>query len=155
MIRRPPGSTRTDTLFPYTTLFRSVGEQVVALLVLEHVVDPVALGRVERALERGLAGCGDGRGRDAGDAARVVRRVGVEVQVLPVAPADLGLVPAGGVDPEGDALLEAVVDHASHLPALLGHPRLLLDERRDDQDLVRAAPERGGLDRKSTRLNSS
>src|SRR3546814_1758421 len=26
MIRRPPGSTRTDTLFPYTTLFRSHGE---------------------------------------------------------------------------------------------------------------------------------
>src|SRR3546814_7642053 len=25
MRRRPPGSTRTDTLFPYTTLFRSVG----------------------------------------------------------------------------------------------------------------------------------
>src|SRR3546814_5082934 len=24
MIRRPPNSTRTDTLFPYTTLFRSV-----------------------------------------------------------------------------------------------------------------------------------
>src|SRR3546814_9279785 len=23
MLRRPPGSTRTDTLFPYTTLFRS------------------------------------------------------------------------------------------------------------------------------------
>src|SRR3546814_14361950 len=23
MIRQPPGSTRTDTLFPYTTLFRS------------------------------------------------------------------------------------------------------------------------------------
>src|SRR3546814_12852426 len=26
MIRRPPRSTRTDTLFPYTTLFRSDGE---------------------------------------------------------------------------------------------------------------------------------
>src|SRR3546814_6821512 len=26
MIRRPPRSTRTDTLFPYTTLFRSVAE---------------------------------------------------------------------------------------------------------------------------------
>src|SRR3546814_2820957 len=26
MIRRPPRSTRTDTLFPYTTLFRSVLE---------------------------------------------------------------------------------------------------------------------------------
>src|SRR3546814_10119895 len=27
MIRRPPRSTRTDTLFPYTTLFRSITEQ--------------------------------------------------------------------------------------------------------------------------------
>src|SRR3546814_3646493 len=28
MIRRPPRSTRTDTLFPYTTLFRSDAERV-------------------------------------------------------------------------------------------------------------------------------
>src|SRR3546814_13833835 len=28
MIRRPPRSTRTDTLFPYTTLFRSVGQRL-------------------------------------------------------------------------------------------------------------------------------
>src|SRR3546814_13827953 len=27
MIRRPPRSTRTDTLFPYTTLFRSTGNE--------------------------------------------------------------------------------------------------------------------------------
>src|SRR3546814_13947332 len=27
MIRRPPRSTRTDTLFPYTTLFRSIAFQ--------------------------------------------------------------------------------------------------------------------------------
>src|SRR3546814_1395295 len=27
MIRRPPRSTRTDTLFPYTTLFRSEGHR--------------------------------------------------------------------------------------------------------------------------------
>src|SRR3546814_8596216 len=26
MLRRPPRSTRTDTLFPYTTLFRSSGQ---------------------------------------------------------------------------------------------------------------------------------
>src|SRR3546814_13774424 len=26
MIRRPPRSTRTDTLFPYTTLFRSIAQ---------------------------------------------------------------------------------------------------------------------------------
>src|SRR3546814_8313064 len=30
MIRRPPRSTRTDTLFPYTTLFRSAGAAVLA-----------------------------------------------------------------------------------------------------------------------------
>src|SRR3546814_10948215 len=28
MIRRPPRSTRTDTLFPYTTLFRSAEDQL-------------------------------------------------------------------------------------------------------------------------------
>src|SRR3546814_1010493 len=28
MIRRPPRSTRTDTLFPYTTLFRSASRRV-------------------------------------------------------------------------------------------------------------------------------
>src|SRR3546814_3776413 len=27
MIRRPPRSTRTDTLFPYTTLFRSIAQR--------------------------------------------------------------------------------------------------------------------------------
>src|SRR3546814_11706118 len=30
MIRRPPRSTRTDTLFPYTTLFRSLDDLVPA-----------------------------------------------------------------------------------------------------------------------------
>src|SRR3546814_17393357 len=30
MIRRPPRSTRTDTLFPYTTLFRSPGTTTTA-----------------------------------------------------------------------------------------------------------------------------
>src|SRR3546814_18351871 len=33
MIRRPPRSTRTDTLFPYPTLFRSIG-------LLAAVIDP-------------------------------------------------------------------------------------------------------------------
>src|SRR3546814_1789154 len=42
MIRRPPRSTRTDTLFPYTTLFRSVivprlpGAQALGAEVLGH-----------------------------------------------------------------------------------------------------------------------
>src|SRR3546814_1292352 len=33
MIRRPPRSTRTDTLFPYTTLFRSLAAAVDVLCV--------------------------------------------------------------------------------------------------------------------------
>src|SRR3546814_4397700 len=35
MIRRPPRSTRTDTLFPYTTLFRSIcaSREIAPLLV--------------------------------------------------------------------------------------------------------------------------
>src|SRR3546814_9543830 len=41
MIRRPPRSTRTDTLFPYTTLFRSLQE-------LHHLLD--ATGLDQRAL---------------------------------------------------------------------------------------------------------
>src|SRR3546814_15675969 len=32
MIRRPPRSTRTDTLFPYTTLFRSAAQRGQAVL---------------------------------------------------------------------------------------------------------------------------
>src|SRR3546814_11981709 len=34
MIRRPPRSTRTDTLFPYTTLFRSLHGHDLALLLV-------------------------------------------------------------------------------------------------------------------------
>src|SRR3546814_16779421 len=33
MVRRPPRSTRTDTLFPYTTLFRSVQQEAFRVAV--------------------------------------------------------------------------------------------------------------------------
>src|SRR3546814_16943939 len=36
MIRRPPRSTRTDTLFPYTTLFRSFAALIEQFLRLHH-----------------------------------------------------------------------------------------------------------------------
>src|SRR3546814_12566471 len=39
MIRRPPRSTRTDTLFPYTTLFRSDPEFRVALAFYKSLFD--------------------------------------------------------------------------------------------------------------------
>src|SRR3546814_1767998 len=40
MIRRPPRSTRTDTLFPYTTLFRSLLALISALLFHLAVLFP-------------------------------------------------------------------------------------------------------------------
>src|SRR3546814_12522027 len=53
MIGRPPRSTRTDTYFPYPTLFRSlrdrlafgVGEERIARLPPEHVARRHAIGR--------------------------------------------------------------------------------------------------------------
>src|SRR3546814_18827072 len=54
MLRRPPRSTRTDTLFPYTTLLRSVRGYTVELLreigyrVLEAHDGPSALRLLER-----------------------------------------------------------------------------------------------------------
>src|SRR3546814_6496048 len=37
MIRRPPRSTRTDTLFPYTTLFRSPSKTRLAIMMSSPV----------------------------------------------------------------------------------------------------------------------
>src|SRR3546814_18055164 len=50
MIRRPPRSTRTDTLFPYTTLFRSAGS-----------VDCCSSTPLGRAVDPSSAFCAGGR----------------------------------------------------------------------------------------------
>src|SRR3546814_11364516 len=55
MIRRPPRSTRTDTLFPYTTLFRSAiargehqhGHRALLLAPAVEHRQPVDLGQAE------------------------------------------------------------------------------------------------------------
>src|SRR3546814_21150202 len=39
MIRRPPMSTRTDTLFPYTTRFRSLSAKGCAVLLTTHYLE--------------------------------------------------------------------------------------------------------------------
>src|SRR3546814_3192945 len=55
MIRRPPRSTRTDTLFPYTTLFRSrrVGDALPRLQMAVCMIGKVVLlGRGLVALRR-------------------------------------------------------------------------------------------------------
>src|SRR3546814_16715219 len=66
MIRRPPRSTRTDTLFPYTTLFRSAGGQHAA-----PAFDRLVRFAVKRRRRRGNAplGHGDVAGKGGGRAA--------------------------------------------------------------------------------------
>src|SRR3546814_12335419 len=56
MIRRPPRSTRTDTLFPYTTLFRSRQAQG------ERAFSPVALEGEKGEALKILLLAGDGIG---------------------------------------------------------------------------------------------
>src|SRR3546814_14132061 len=70
MIRRPPRSTRTDTLFPYTTLFRSGRVQSVAEATDDEAADvagvaesDLSLGRVDVDVDL-LAGKIDEQGDD-------------------------------------------------------------------------------------------
>src|SRR3546814_7297223 len=51
MIRRPPRSTRTDTLFPYTTLFRSMGQVGAAMGIGQEGFRPLR-GPLHRPAER-------------------------------------------------------------------------------------------------------
>src|SRR3546814_10896528 len=48
MIRRPPRSTRTDTLFPYTTLFRSQQDNGLLMNLLIGIVGSFLGGFVSR-----------------------------------------------------------------------------------------------------------
>src|SRR3546814_4441347 len=63
MIRRPPRSTRTDTLFPYTTLFRSAGIRILRQHDWRHRraagarAFPVE-GRIAASRSRPQCGCG-------------------------------------------------------------------------------------------------
>src|SRR3546814_3945760 len=55
MIRRPPRSTRTDTLFPYTTLFRSV--QIIATVMsMNPEVDGDVLALIGASAALSLSG---------------------------------------------------------------------------------------------------
>src|SRR3546814_1835583 len=48
MIRRPPRSTRTDTLFPYTTLFRSIRQDDLPLIIAIDVGNGVFHARSDK-----------------------------------------------------------------------------------------------------------
>src|SRR3546814_9381155 len=67
MIRRPPRSTRTDTLFPYTTLFRSLRQAARQMRQRERVVGIADAGQHQRRFavrsrhqQRGGGRCAEG-----------------------------------------------------------------------------------------------
>src|SRR3546814_2835474 len=81
MIRRPPGSTRTDTLFPYTTLFRSGVDRRLHRRALRPLAAAGGDGVGDRADRRGAvpgAAVQGGRGEPgrAGRAGRVALGAG-------------------------------------------------------------------------------
>src|SRR3546814_2911346 len=61
MIRRPPRSTRTDTLFPYTTLFRSIDDedpyvqQSVGYTLRLYYDTPLVSGQLDQATPDGAS----------------------------------------------------------------------------------------------------
>src|SRR3546814_18094583 len=108
MIRLPPLSTRTHTLFPYTTLFRSNGDHLPpSSLALPRsqsgghtspVVRPLALclGRGGSQVQCSFVGLLKGKAGDVGDG-----------EAVPADGEPEGAVGAGVDDPEPDALTPA------------------------------------------------
>src|SRR3546814_13427592 len=77
-IRRPPRSTRNDTLFPYTTLFRSddhAGEDQHGPAIDRHLVQRHAGGARAQHADDDLDRAGNGRNFDAADAEQPEIRV--------------------------------------------------------------------------------
>src|SRR3546814_8589790 len=113
MIRRPPRSTRTDTLFPYTTLFRSHAAAGMTLVQIAAEKLVLLLGRPGLAggdLEIGMTAqhlalggarlelAGDDAHRDASRAFGAARPVGYALAAAETAPAER-IVALGGAMP--------------------------------------------------------
>src|SRR3546814_9471402 len=131
MIRRPPRSTRTDTLVPYTTLFRS------------GLLRSVGGGRGRRLR---LAG-GEGEG-EQGDSGQGLAHGGSGLawegaDSVTKPPRRHVAFACGGAEPLRGAKVQAPDQESSHDPSR----KLPLRSRR--------LRPRGRGDRKSTRLNSS
>src|SRR3546814_5019997 len=79
MIRRPPRATRTDTLFPYTTLFRSLPELPLpdrtGLRIGGAVTLETVLGSLYVALQLAAIFCCVGAANALGSASQLLRYV--------------------------------------------------------------------------------
>src|SRR3546814_18064493 len=141
MIRRPPISTRTDTLFPYTTLFRSRWRTSSGGHRFDHVVD--AAGELCDVV--GLDG------REEGDpqlvAAELAVALGVEDAVGPEHLGDRGGVGDRLIDVDGGddvAALPGIGDEGRGVARRLGPvvDRGKSEERRGGQEGVRTCRSR-------------
>src|SRR3546814_10443675 len=111
MILRPPRSTRTDTLFPYTTLFRSVPRRAAAegrgQVRAPQVAQPVQMAEIDCITVLRAGGEVDDPPGEAGGDIVAAHRYGV-ILIGERAPAErhasrgggLGALPEGG-GPEG------------------------------------------------------
>src|SRR3546814_8665608 len=130
MIRRPPRSTRTDTLFPYTTLFRSFGVGGPNKTSSFHVIGEI----FDRIYDFGS-----------------LRAVTEDVQTVTVPPGGAVIADVTFEVP-GTYVL---VDHALSRVEK-GLAAYIEVEGPENPEVFREIPgEQLSLDRKSTRLNSS
>src|SRR3546814_10001793 len=108
MIRRPPRSTRTATLFPYTTLFRSPGEQ--RALGVEVVVGRPVAGGVPDGIDRAV---------ETSEAHRRVLRQGEEREAAAHRLAVGGDRLEARAHAGGDLLADRSEEHTSELQSLM------------------------------------
>src|SRR3546814_2639770 len=110
MIRRPPRATRTDTLCPYTTLFRSRPSALLRSSHQPHARE-VALAHLQHALEAGREAGAGVLDHGAVDLHRALLELAVGLRV---AGRD-----AGGGEQRGDADAFRSEEHTSELQSLM------------------------------------
>src|SRR3546814_5673066 len=120
MIRRPPRSTLTDTLFPYTTLFRSISHGVAAFgafVETETTDDPVGQADADAAVFE-LAGLELGAAQD-GAILGLAAATDVAFALLADEPRFLGSVPVAD-DPHLLAAIDPGQQHLAQPSDVLG-----------------------------------
>src|SRR3546814_9685113 len=132
MIRRPPRSTRTDTLFPYTTLFRSRrGAAVPQRRIAVRVGEDKAFGQEAVAIDIAAGRIG----------------LGIDVAIGAEAHIAAGAIGAGKIGAGRNADVSIGLDQADRSVAAIGSDRGRSGRRDRSRDI--------DPDRKSTSLNSS
>src|SRR3546814_6878083 len=136
MIRRPPRSTRTDTLFPYTTLFRSH-----QLAGIDRTVDCTGYGELRADPETEL-GCRIALLATIIGGSKVQRGIGIAADLVEAVVVGLGK--AG----DAHALSANASGQRPHIEAVIAAELV-------DRNATPGGFTETPLDRKSTRLNSS